>query len=105
MAVKGAYILGLKSKRLLNNQGQAMTEYILIIAVTVSFFVMLSSMISRIGLAKRLTSAITGPFAAAYQFGHTKAKGYDNGGPIYHPRVIGGENNFRLFFGTSVTSQ
>jgi hypothetical protein len=44
-----------------------------------------------------------GPYAAAYQFGHTQAKGFDDGGPKFHPRADGGENNFRLFLNPDST--
>src|SRR4051794_33120519 len=79
-------------------QGQAVTEYILLIAIIVSFYMMVTAGLSKMDLANKLMLSITGPFAAAYRYGHPKAKGYDNGGPSYHPRAEGGENNFRLFF-------
>lgn len=78
-------------------EGQATTEYILLLAVIVSFFMVAANWISKSGLSQKLTALVTGPFAAAYRYGHTKAKGFDDGGPKYHPRAYGGENNFRIF--------
>jgi len=81
-----------------DEQGQAVLEYILLIAIIVGFYMAVTVGMSKIGLAKKLMLPITGAFAATYQYGHPKAKGYDNGGPTYHPRAEGGENNFRIFF-------
>ena len=91
---------------LINSQsGQATTEYILLIAVVVTIFMLVTSGLSRIGAAQMLTTPITGPFAAAYQYGRVDAKGWDNGGsPENHPRADGGTGNFRLFLG-STTAQ
>lgn len=82
-----------------DEEGQAVTEYVLMLASIVSLYLLLTAGLVRIGLAKKLMMPLTTQFAAIYQFGHPKAKGYDNGGPEFHPRVSspGGQNNFRLF--------
>lgn len=77
-------------------QGQAVVEYILMIAFIVMIYVMVANMMSRSGLDRRLYAALTGPFAATYQYGYSKVKGFDQGGPEFHPRAVGG-NNFRIF--------
>jgi hypothetical protein len=81
-----------------NENGQAVTEYILMMAMIVSIYLLFTAGLVRIGLAKKLMQPMTDTFTATYQFGHPKAKGYDNGGPEYHPRALGGQNNFRIFF-------
>lgn len=79
--------------------GQAITEYILLIFAVVTFYLIVVQGLARSGLGAKLVAPITSSFAAAYQFGHVKAKGFENGGPSYHPRVTSGENNFRIFIG------
>jgi hypothetical protein len=81
-------------------EGQAVTEYILMMASIVSLYLLLTAGLVRIGLAKKLMRPLTEQFAATYQYGHPKAKGYDNGGPEFHPRAVSssGQNNFRIFF-------
>lgn len=60
---------------------------------------MVASGMSRLGVAKKLASPLQTTFAAAYRYGHTQAKGYDDGGPENHPRAsTGGTNNMRVFF-------
>ncbi len=83
-----------------NNQGQAMIEYVLMMAIILGIYLGVSKGISRLGLDKKITNSITTTFSAAYRYGHVKAKGYDDGGPAYHPRADtgGGNNNFRVFF-------
>jgi hypothetical protein len=81
-----------------NNQGQAITEYILMVAIVVGSYLIIANGIAKMGLAQKIMANLLGPFAAAYRYGHPLAKGYDDGGPVNHPRAVGGENNFRLFF-------
>ena len=80
-------------------QGQAVTEYLLLISAIVSFYMIIIGFMNQTGIGKKLAESVTGPFAAAYQYGHPKAKGpIDPGGPLYHPFVDnGGETNFRIF--------
>lgn len=82
-----------------NEQGQAFTEYILLVAIVVGIYVTVMTGLKKVGLAAKLTKPLQTDFAAAYRFGHPKAKGYDNGSsPTYHPRVDdGGDHNFRIF--------
>lgn len=79
-----------------NEQGQAVLEYILMLSVVVTLFGIVMQSMGKIGLAQKVQKSIMGPFASAYQFGHVKAKGFEDG-PEYHPRAVGGNNNFRIF--------
>jgi hypothetical protein len=82
-----------------NEEGQAFTEYILLIAIIVGFYLSITAGMARIGLAQKLMAPITGAFAATYRYGSPTAKGYgDPGGPINHPRIEQGSNNFRIFY-------
>ena len=84
-----------------NEDGQAITEYMLLLATIVMFYVMLAAMLTKTGLAKKLAQTVTGPFAATYKYGLPTAKGFDEGGPELHPRATGG-NNFRIFFNPKI---
>lgn len=83
-----------------DQSGQAVIEYILLLSVIVSFVMIFRKGIERFDLANKLARPVVSSFAAAYQFGHPKAKGFDsNGGPAFHPRAPStqGEGNYRLF--------
>jgi len=91
--------MALVSKTILKGeQGQAVTEYILMIAVVVTIYLAVAAQMNKLKLQDIITKPITGPFAAAYRYGHTQGKGYDDGGPLNHPRAETGENCFRIFF-------
>lgn len=86
-------------KRKLNQSGQATTEYILIVFFIAVAAVTVNAFLKRANVASRLMgnkSSLT-QFQAAYKYGHPKAKGFDEGGPEYHPRFDSGGTNFRLF--------
>ncbi len=87
------------SGSLQQSQGQALVEYILLISAVVSIFITVSGLINRMDIPKKMVQLISGPFSAAYQYGHPKVKGPDQGGPLMHPRIES-DGNFRLFFGS-----
>ena len=76
--------------------GQAVTEYILMVAVIVSFYAILARVFKNSDIGPSILKPIQKDYANAYQFGHPEAKGFDSGGPEKHPRFEGGDN-FRLF--------
>lgn len=81
-----------------NEEGQGLTEYILLLAIVASGYLLLVKGMSRIGLAQKLMTPLTQDFASAYRYGHPKAKGFDDpGGPEKHPRIEGGKDGFRIF--------
>jgi hypothetical protein len=96
--VRSSLALAQKKDHVLTDSqsGQAITEYILLLAIVATSFILLSLGIGRMGVAQKLTQALVGPFAATYRYGHPKAKGFDDGGPSMHPMASGG-NNFRIF--------
>ncbi|MGK5086264.1 hypothetical protein WDW86_01795 [Bdellovibrionota bacterium FG-2] len=80
--------------------GQATVEYILLLSVIVTFFILLAQGISQMGLAEKLARPIQKEFKAAYRYGHPKAKGEEEGGYEHHPRAREGgkdKENFRIF--------
>jgi hypothetical protein len=90
---------GNKSQGNLSAQaGQATIEYILLVSTIMIGIVMVMRAISDMSLASKLARPINEGFARTYRYGHPQAKGYDDGGPEYHPRATAtGANNFRIF--------
>jgi Flp pilus assembly pilin Flp len=80
-----------------NESGQAVVEYILLLAVVASVYILMGKALASSGLGNLLMTPITGDFARTYQYGRHDALGFDDGGPKNHPRARGGDGNFRLF--------
>ncbi len=81
-----------------NEKGQAMLEYVLLLSILAVLMLVVMRGVRGMGLSARLVDWISGPYKSAYAYGHPKAKGFDDGGPKFHPRSDeAGENNFRLF--------
>lgn len=82
-----------------DQSGQAVTEYILLLSIVVAAFLLLSKGITDVGLSGKLLTPVKEDFANTYRYGHPKAKGFEDGGPLNHPRAYtgGSNNNFRLF--------
>ena len=73
--------------------------------MVVAMFMTVSNGLKKIGLTTLMMAPLQGTFAAAYQYGHPKALGYDNGGPVNHPRATdAGANNFRIFLNPRKTN-
>jgi hypothetical protein len=85
-----------------NESGQAIIEYILLLATVVSVYVTVASWANSFGLAKKLTAPITKDFANTYQYGDPKAAGFDKDTPKRHPRIVDCEECFRLFINPSL---
>jgi Flp pilus assembly pilin Flp len=79
-----------------DERGQAVTEYLLMVATILSFYLIAIAALQSYGLASKLTTPITNDFAKTYQYGKNDVLGFDNGGPKDHPRAIG-SGNFRIF--------
>ena len=81
------------------NKGQAIVEYILLLAVIASMLLTLQTGLSRLNIGQMLYKSIFSPYESAYRYGHPKGKGLDDPqGPSYHPRMNQeGNNNNRLF--------
>lgn len=80
-----------------DQSGQATTEYILMLLVAVMLFFGVSRGLTQMRFMEKMMLPLQRDFAATYRYGHPKAKGFDDGAPEYHPRVVGGTNNFRIF--------
>lgn len=80
-----------------DESGQAVVEYIMLLAIVTSIFILVSRGLTQAGLTKLMMKPLQENFARAYQYGDPAALGYDDGGPKNHPRAYEGENSFRLF--------
>ncbi|OFZ19710.1 MAG: hypothetical protein A2X94_16785 [Bdellovibrionales bacterium GWB1_55_8] len=80
-----------------DERGQAVVEYILLVALVVMAFTIVAGGMERFKVGEALLKPIREDFARAYKYGHPKTTGFDEGSPSRHPRVTGGENNFRIF--------
>ncbi len=92
MALKQAIHYGSRDQQ----EGQATVEYILLLAAVVGFYAIVAKGIRDFGLAQLLMKPITGEFAKVYRYGHSEAKGYDDGGPEKHA-LARDSGNFRIF--------
>lgn len=80
--------------------GQAMLEYILLLAIVAGFVVIVFRGLDEIALQDSILEPLQKQYAHVYQFGHEKAKGFgESGGPIMHPRIppSAADGNFRIF--------
>ncbi|MBC7691385.1 MAG: hypothetical protein H7222_06410 [Methylotenera sp.] len=80
-----------------NESGQAVIEYVLLISIIASAFVIVGRGLVDMGLAQKLTRPLREEFARTYQYGHPKGKGFEDGGPDHHPRAMTGGTNGRMF--------
>ena len=89
----------MKQKKFRSNEsGQALTEYVLLLALVVGFFITISKGLALIHASDMILRPVKEEYARSYRYGHPKAKGFDDGGPEFHPRAeTGSKNNFRIF--------
>jgi hypothetical protein len=76
-----------------NHKGQALTEYVILLAIVVSVFSGVLKMLTQAKVMQNLQKPMTKDFAATYRYGHPKAKGVDEGGPVNIPTMASPENN------------
>lgn len=85
-----------------DESGQAVIEYILLLATVVSVYFAVAAWVNQYGLAQKMISPISTDFAATYQFGDPKGAGFDSDTPKRHPRIEDCEGCFRLFINPSL---
>ncbi len=86
--------IGTRSRR--SQRGQAVTEYILLVTVILLIYLGVVRVLKQSNILATVTDPVKGDFASAYKYGHPKAKGFDEGRPINHPRIEDPQN-FRLY--------
>lgn len=80
----------------LDQSGQATTEYVLLLLIVVGAYAMIFNWFNEYGLADRLASPLTTTYARVFKYGHPEAKGFDEGTPENHPRILI-NNKTRMF--------
>ncbi len=75
--------------------GQALTEYVLLVALIALAYLLVVRQFRALQLADRLLDPIRERYATIYRFGHPQAKPPEEGG-AFHPRIPQG-NTIRLF--------
>lgn len=76
--------------------GQAVVEYILLLAIVISIYSLIISRLSESNAFEALKKPLEKDYAFTYRYGHPKARGQEAGGPKYIPQYSTGEN-FRIF--------
>ena len=76
--------------------GQAVTEYILLLAILVSVYTALLNGLMDSGAIDALKKPLEKTFAYTYRYGHPDARGQDDGGPTGIPQHHDSAN-FRIF--------
>lgn len=77
--------------------GQALTEYILLLAIIISIYTALLGRLSNSNAMSAMKKPFTQEFKYTYQYGNAKARGQNDGGPTYIPQYHDEATNFRIF--------
>jgi len=84
-----------ESSGISGNSGQAIVEYVLLMAIVVYFFSIVIGGLKNMEFSNMMVNPVKKEFASAYCYGHPKAIGFDeNGGPYMHPRAPGATRMF-----------
>jgi hypothetical protein len=75
--------------------GQAMTEYILLLAIVIGIYSVVISKISQSNALDAFRKPFTSTFKYTYQYGNATARGQHDGGPTNIAQYHG--ENFRIF--------
>ncbi len=85
----------------MSRSGQAVTEYVLLLAIVVFIFSSAMRLLSSGNAVVNIQKAFTEQFARTYRYGHPEARGLDDGGPLnlplYQPADGSESHNFRIF--------
>ena len=84
-------------KMKVKESGQAIVEYILLLGILVGIYSALLNRLSQTSTMEILKKPLTKEFAYTYRYGDRKARGQDDGGPLYIPQYHDQQNNFRIF--------
>jgi hypothetical protein len=77
--------------------GQAVVEYILLLAIVVGLYSLLLNKLSDSNAIGAMKKPFTQEFAYTYRYGNAKARGQEDGGPTFIPQHHDLEKNFRIF--------
>lgn len=85
---------------IINNHGQAITEYVLLLAIILTIFTNIMNVIMETDAIGALKKPLETDFKYTYQYGHPKVRGQENGGPKNVPLKFEPNDqhqNFRIF--------
>lgn len=88
--------------RINNQAGQAITEYILLLAILVSIYTLLMNGLLNSGAVDALKKPLEKDFKYTYQYGHPEARGQNDGGPKSIPQHHDAAN-FRIFINPPIS--
>jgi hypothetical protein len=77
--------------------GQAVVEYILLLAIVVFLYTLLLNKLGQTNALQAMQKPLTQDFTYTYRYGNVKARGQNDGGPIDIPQQHDSEKNFRIF--------
>jgi len=77
--------------------GQAVVEYILLLAIVVGIYSLLLNTLSQSNAINAMKKPFTQDFTYTYRYGNAKARGQTDGGPLNIPQEHDAEKNFRIF--------
>jgi hypothetical protein len=83
--------------------GQALTEYIFLLATIVSAFLLILNLSRTLGVGSILQKSYAEPFQALYRTGDAKGRSFEDAkGPNRHARYQACSGCFRIFFNPDV---
>ncbi len=85
------------------DSGQAVVEYILLLAIVVGLYTFILDKISKSNALNAMRKPFTKDLMYTYRYGHPKARGQDDGGPLYIPQQHDGQNDFRIFINPPIS--
>jgi hypothetical protein len=83
--------------------GQAVVEYIILLAILVSFYSLLLKGLTKSNALNALKKPLEKDFKYTYQYGHPEARGQNDGGPKYIPQYHDPQN-FRIFINPPINN-
>ena len=82
--------------------GQAITEYILLLAIIVSLYSLLLRSLTDLGVFDVIKKPLENTYKYTYQYGHPEARGTDDGGPKNIPQQSDPQY-FRIFINPPIS--
>ncbi|MBU6155017.1 MAG: hypothetical protein KGP28_12000 [Bdellovibrionales bacterium] len=88
----------------MNRSGQAIAEYVMLLAIVVLIYSALLKSLGGSGSFQALRKPFVEQLKYTYRYGHPDARGQEDGGPRLIPQYSdlgGGTENFRIFINPS----
>ena len=83
--------------------GQAVTEYIILLAILVSFYTLFINGLMNSNALSALKAPLEKDFKFTYRYGHPEARGQNDGGPKFIPQYHDPQN-FRIFINPPINN-